>query len=106
MQRELQGLKDDNKVLRSELAFSHSTHGDIYAARQELAASDALVNEMLSEFKTQLHEQMVDHGDKMGKLSAEATQYVEQMRQSCELELAASESQLRQCLRVEARMEE
>ena len=106
MHRELRAMGEDNKVLRSKLAFSHSTHGDIYTIRQELNASGDRMNEMLSEFKVQLHEQMADHGVKMNEMRAEATQYVEQMRQSCELELAASESQLRHCLQGEARMEE
>ena len=99
-------MGEGNKVLRSELAVSHSTHGDIYTVRQELNASGDLMNEMLSEFQTQLEDQMADHGEKMDKMRMEATQYVEQMRQSCELELAASESQLLLCLQGEARMEE
>ena len=56
MHRELREMGEDNRVLRSELAFSHSTHGDIYTVRQELNASGDLMNEMLSEFKTQLQD--------------------------------------------------
>ena len=50
--REFLGLKDENKVIRSELAFAHSTHQDAQTLRHEFAASEALMNEMLFEFKT------------------------------------------------------
>ena len=93
--REVQELRGEVWALRSELASSYCAHSDAQVLRQELAASEGLMSEMLAEFQAQLQGHILDHGEKMNKITMAATQYVEQLGQNLELELAAYETKLK-----------
>ena len=93
--REVQELRGEVRALSSELASSYCAHSDAQGLRQQLAASEGLMSEMFAEFQAQLQGHILDHGEKMNNITMTSTQYVEQLGQHLELELAAYETKIK-----------